>query len=577
MKIAATLALLLALPLFAQTPYIETFEVRLHNLDVVVTDSKGEPVRGLSRADFVVLENGKAQEVTNFSVYDTSAATATRKAAAEGAVLETPAPQPVPRHFVFFIDELGVQKIAREKLYGAVKQFVDSMQEGDLASVVQPTSVEKVVQEFTTDRAAVDKAVQQAIEESGPDLSGSAREIRDLQLALRTATLPLEIRNARHEYAAAARRRVEHRLGQLRALTSSLAGIEGRKVVVLVSMALSARPGLEAWDFDEEMGVKKPQVDPRIADPMANPDPMHGPAENVHNSDKIVSDERPAIDDIARTAAANGVTIYALEPDVPLQLLARGNATIGVVQGTNQGGGHFGPDEAKDLPHGFHTDILQNAATTLDSLTEKTGGRWFRGLEGIGDTFRTVTRDLGFYYSLAYRATGNVEKARRVEVKVRNRPELRVRTRTEVIEKSTAREMEDLTIASLIYPREVNELAIEVTPGTPVPDRGYFTVPLDIIIPMGNLTFLQTGEGGQYVATFDVHFAAAGQQRDFLTGGKQQQRIELTPEQYEDVAGTNYLYKTGIKVAEGQSKIAIGVLDTTTKLTGFQTVAVDAQ
>jgi VWFA-related protein len=573
MKTALVLAVALALPLAAQTPYIETFDVRLHNLDVVVTDAKGEPVRGLSKGDFVVLENGRAQDVTNFSVYDTSSGTATQNAAVEQTgetTAEAAAAQPAPRRFVFFIDEFGVQQMAREKLYAAVKQFVDAMREGDLASVVRPTSVDKVVQEFTGDRAAVERAVKAAIDGNDPKYAGAAREIYDLQRALATAAVPLEIQNARHDYAAAARRRVEHRLGQIRALTSSLGGIEGRKVLVLVSMGLSARPGLEAWDFDEEMGVRLKPLS-RSRDPLAK-DPVSTPVERVQNSDKIIADERPAIDDIARTAAANGVTIYALEPDVPLPLLAKGAAHIGVT-----GDDEFSADSVKDLPHGFHTDVLENAATTLNALTEKTGGKWFRGLAGIDDTFRTVTGDLSFYYSLAYRATGDAEKARRVEVKVRNRPELRVRTRTEVIEKSTSSEMQDLTIASLIYPRDVNELGIEVTTGTPVPALGFFTIPLDILIPLEKLTFLQNAKGDKYVASFDVHFAAAGQKRDFLTGGKAQQVVEITPAQYEEIAGTSYRYQTGIKVAEGPSKIAIGVLDTTTKLTGFQTVAVDAQ
>ncbi len=32
-----------------QQPYIETFEVRLHDLDVVVTDRQGKPVSGLTK------------------------------------------------------------------------------------------------------------------------------------------------------------------------------------------------------------------------------------------------------------------------------------------------------------------------------------------------------------------------------------------------------------------------------------------------------------------------------------------------------------------------------------------------
>jgi hypothetical protein len=167
-------------------------------------------------------------------------------------------------------------------------------------------------------------------------------------------------------------------------------------------------------------------------------------------------------------------------------------------------------------------------------------------------------------------------EGKRVSVSVRNRPELRVRTRTEVLEKSTDREMSDLVVASLLYPRTVNELGITVAPGTPQKNRGLYIVPVDVVIPLRNLTFLPI-DGGKYVASFDLHYAAAGDRRDFGMGGKRQQRIEITPEQYAALGTTTYRYKTGIEVSPGRARIAIGVLDTATKLTGFRTVEVIAQ
>jgi hypothetical protein len=160
-------------------------------------------------------------------------------------------------------------------------------------------------------------------------------------------------------------------------------------------------------------------------------------------------------------------------------------------------------------------------------------------------------------------------------VSVRNRPELKVRTRREVMEKSTNREMSDLVVASLLYPRPVNELGIAVTTGTPEKDRGLFTIPIDVVIPLKNLTFLPND--GKYVASFDLYYAASGQTRDFGSGGKQQQLIEVSSEQYAQIQTTNYRYKTGIQVSPGAGRIAIGVLDPTTKLTGFRTVEVVAQ
>jgi hypothetical protein len=341
-------------------------------------------------------------------------------------------------------------------------------------------------------------------------------------------------------------------------------------------MGLTAKPGSEAWDQAEMLGAilptpPEPPLDrggdsrgPRIVDSGSYSEPD----DPERTQRPVIRDYTSVIQEVARSAAAAGVTIYALEPDVSLDVAVRQNTAIPLKGGL--------PDPALQLPPAFQSDFLQNAEVTLATLTKTTGGQWFRGLSNIDDIFRQVNEDSSFYYSLAYRATGEAEEGKRVSVSVRNRPGLRVRTRTEVLEKTTDREMSDLVVASLLYPRTVNELGITVTPGTPQKDRGLFTIPVDVVIPLKNLTFLPV-DGGKYVASFDLHYAAAGELRDFGMGGKRQQRIEITPEQYAQLGTTTYRYKTGIQVSPGRARIAIGVLDTATKLTGFRTVEVLAQ
>jgi VWFA-related protein len=462
---------------------------------------------------------------------------------------------------------MGLQKMVRQRLFKNLKSFIESMREGDLAAVIRPTTQNKIVQQFTGDRAALEKVLQAVVEESTESYTGSRQEVAQLRWALRNAaTVDLRFL-AKREYADAAARRVEHRLGQLRALTSSLGELPGKKVVILVSMGLSTQPGIEAWSLAELLHATSVMDDSVIPDEMAVADNPNGP------DTPILHNMTNAIAEIANGAAANGVTIYALEPDVPLTLSVRGAAAVPAVAMRS---GQSRADSRIELQPAFENDLLQNAASTLSSLTEKTGGKWFRGLSSIDDLFRQVNDDVSFYYSLAYRATGDPDKAQRITVSVRNRPELRVRTRSEVLEKSTSREMTDLVVASLLYPRTVNELGINVSAGKPQKSRGLYTVPIDVVIPLKNLTFLPI-DGGKYVANFDLHYAAAGEQRDFGTGGKREQRIELTPEQYTHVRDVSYRYKTGIQVSPGRARIAIGVLDMATKLTGFRTIEVISQ
>src|SRR3954470_5529613 len=45
---------------------VETLDVRVINIDVVVTDRKGNPIHGLKKSDFDIIENGVPKPVSNF-------------------------------------------------------------------------------------------------------------------------------------------------------------------------------------------------------------------------------------------------------------------------------------------------------------------------------------------------------------------------------------------------------------------------------------------------------------------------------------------------------------------------------
>ena len=56
---------LLAFSGFPQQKLVETIEVRVVNVDVVVRDHHGNPVSGLTKDDFEVFEEGVRQTITN--------------------------------------------------------------------------------------------------------------------------------------------------------------------------------------------------------------------------------------------------------------------------------------------------------------------------------------------------------------------------------------------------------------------------------------------------------------------------------------------------------------------------------
>jgi hypothetical protein len=314
-----------------------------------------------------------------------------------------------------------------------------------------------------------------------------------------------------------------------------------------------------------------------------------------------LEDLTPAIDDLARTAAANGMTIYALEPEEPLSIYNNGitasSKTAGSTLNAGMANKMFGAQApspvkskvsrpamqpgnshlsaARSLPQHMFIELQNYKGQTLTSLAEKTGGRWFRGPGTIDDVFQQISSDLSSYYSIAYRATQPTGKARRVEVKVRNRPELRVRTRSEVIDKSPEKEMSDLVLSSLLIPRESNELRLNVTAGTPAKEGDGYSVPVDIVLPLEALTFVPMADG-RYGANLDVHFAVTGLKASFTRTGRHQQGIAISADQYAKRAGVTFRFKTHIDVGRGEMRIALGVMDPASRLTGFRTVEVNA-
>src|SRR5438067_8397127 len=109
MKVFIAIAALLVLQSQQTAPtFLETLEVRITNVDVVVTGRDGKPVRGLRRDDFAVLESGTAQTITNFAEYGGTkvAAEAVATPASPAAAPDSNAPPQLK--FLFFIDDMSL-------------------------------------------------------------------------------------------------------------------------------------------------------------------------------------------------------------------------------------------------------------------------------------------------------------------------------------------------------------------------------------------------------------------------------------------------------------------------------------
>jgi VWFA-related protein len=587
--------------------YGESLEVRLFNLDAIVTAKDGTPVRGLTKEDFIVLENNVPQEISNFSFYDIGSSTMALAPDGTEELVSTPAQttvaeEPPPRRFIFFIDEMAIQSQARNTLKKQAATLLASMRPGDLATVVRPASAEQMEQKYSTDPAEVEKWLNKAIDTCKIRLTSPAfAELRRFRKAMETAESPSEVVVAKKTYVDQQETRVRQRVAQLRALIVSLAPAEEKKVLVLITSGLNAQPGREVYSTDEQLMMTEmhKQKDPMdvITDMRGGVIDENNPldtsgfrslanaklAARLANQSKGwdgthrpgITDLKAEIDDLGRTAAANRIVIYSLTPEIPLFLDtgrgadARSSPNVSTLMGDRV---HLSAREV--VPEEMLNQLLTYEGETLQSFADKTGGRWFRGSGVIDDTFRSLHDDLQVYYSIAYRGRGEGKGPRKVAVKVKGRPELKVRTRSEVIGESGG-DMASRVIAGLLYPIHTDDLKMAVKTETPQKDGKKYNVPLEVVIPIDKITFLRVSDG-TYQAKVTVHYAAAAE-KEFVSYGRQEQLIELSAKQYREMMRIKYRYTSSITVPKGNIRIALGVVDSTSKMASLQTVNVVAQ
>lgn len=571
MIVRATLSLLLALP---QATYQETIEVRLHNVDVVVTDKDGAPVKGLRREDFEIREDGAVQTITNFAAYESTAPPLTvapqTPAKVETTIVDDMTPvAPPPRTFVFFIDEMALDVNTLRNTSDELSKFVTTaMRPNDVAMVVQPQQVTNLTLAFTSDREAIRTQLMDVLSANRltaqpvgfeNDIYYFEREIKDMHDSA-------EARVIAHRYSQRATQRVRQRLGTLRALIASLAPYDGRKVLVAVTQNLHAQPGKQYYErfVERERTIKiwqnaKPKLqgsdDPFEREPAVDATPLNSLMDSTDRMKTGMSDLRGEFTELARLASTNGVTLYAIRPenDMPLRAISSNMAENGA------NSANFMPPDI-----GLYTtlqDAIGNTDLAVKPLVDITGGRQFRPNQ-VDVAAAQISNDLSNYYSLAYRGSGGLDKPHKLEVRVKNHPELDVRSRNEVVRKSASGELTDLVAAALVTPPNETENALGISIQEAERSSGLLSqqIVLEVRIPMASLDFQRDGK--VYRAKYTAHFAAAGTVMDYTSGVQKEEVIEVPVDEWASARTKHWTHViTVARRPEQRYRVAVGIMD----------------
>jgi len=534
----------------------ETIEVSIVNVDVFVTDKAGKRIHGLTQNDFDVFENGAKQPITNFAEYIAPGASLPAReggvqGAGEGAVPDQ------KRTLVVFIERFRLPKVKSDPVFSGMKKLLhETVRPGDAAMVVTWHRGElKTLQGYTDDLPLIDRAIDSlarqntsAVLDGLQETRALAGDIQDFELeaedfarealgadaapfiaAMQENSEGMKGQSQRMD-ALRARAEMQQKVRTINALMRSMAGFDGKRVLLLATHRLSQVAGAEFfW--------------------------IAGVDAQLDSLDRIEFDTRSIVKSLYETANANGVTIYPMFPE--------GLGTLGIelpVAGRALQG---------NAASGIEYLIQNNETPTLKEVARQTGGMpaW-----GVGDVTKLLTNirdDFETYYSLAYRTTPrSLDKTRSIVVKTRD-PKLVVRSRRGVIEKSDVTRMEDKVLSSLFRPDDEGaRLKFGVKLGEKQPRGKKYRLPITIRIPISNLTMLPNGPN--YSGGFSVYIAWGAKVGGISDATHQRQLFHIPAGDVQRAKSSFYTYQFDIAADARTERLSLGVVDEVSKEYGVR-------
>ncbi len=511
-------------------PVTESVDVSVTSVEVVVTDSKGNRVPGLTAADFEIKQDGIAQKITNFFAVTggkllledgTSIDLADKKQAEE-------VPREVKAKYVFYIDNLNIQPMNRNRMFRRLKEWVPQVigpnSEGMVVTFNRSLKVRRA---FTSDVNDIVGAIDQIELETGGGTT-TIGEYKDTLGRIADAKTASEAIGATRMYAQSVRNDMEFTIDAIKETLDSLAGLTGRKSLLYMSEGLPASVGMELFEA----------IATKFQDTSATMEQF-----DFDISTKYIK--------IVQAANANGVTIYTLD--------ASGLTTSDIVSADSR--------TTKDV-HVSEFTARQNMQGPIRMMAEETGGTAAINTNDWKTNLESIANDYSNYYSLGFRsARGASDRPHSIEVVAKGKG-LRVRARTSYVEKSVETRTAEAVLSSLSYPRTDNPLNATLSVGTAKPyDRENYSLPVRISVPIARLGLVPAGD--QYEGQFLVYFVvrdASGNQSDLQV---QRQEVRIPAKEFAVAQRKDFYYDATLLVVPGGQKLSIGVRDSVSNLVSF--------
>jgi len=505
-----------------------TSHTELVSVPVVVTDSFGSHVHGLTKDDFTMYEEGVEQSISVFEEVQPSKAAPIPSTDPHGQFTNIHPDDASNRQLtIVLIDMLNTpvpdQVHAKDEV---VKYLSDPVNAGHPMSLLALNQTGlKLVHQFTHDRRELTKALNGTQRSQTPvteepseallpgahdKLSKIIQSFGEFQVAGEQAALSFE-----------RRRIVTLTLQSMEQVAQAYAGYPGRKTLVWASAGFP-------FALNEEAMALKEGVAP--VDTPANMQPLYEKTWAALNRAQI---------------SVYPVDVHGLG-DLP------GPATAPVKKPLSD-----------PFMHGQWLHAETNA--TFEAFARATAGRAYRNGNSIGQAIHQAVDDSASYYMLGYYIHGDVKREgwRRLQVKVHHEG-VHVLARTGFFLKSASTKMEDKAPdplqAALDSPLEYTAIAVTAKwqETQAAPEAGKKKAIFTLTMPAG---FAQVDESDRN--RFAIDFWASARTSSGGPGGDVEQTMEghFKPDTYERFRNQGTDYRGAITVAPGSYTVRFVVRD----------------
>ena len=538
-------------------PFVESVDVRVVEVDVVVTDRKGRPAKGLSREDFELYVDGQPVEITNFyesSIYVEERTT--RGKEKQRAVVRretTPdAKNESPLTVVFYLDDPNIYPSHRTRLLRRLEAAIEPWRAMEasfmlarfvhrLEILVPPTRDLDAIPEGA---ATVPKGSPRSIQNGDGARRFAIRSLIDSYEFCEMAPFCRPCEDNWGELLSAARQYADNQatntaiaVDGLADLVTTLAGVPGKKTVVHITDGLPQRPGISVLDYlgNQLCASLRPSA----------------PSEAM--SEMVQYDESRRFNRISAHANANRVTFYGLD-------------AAGVRS--------FAPDISLDNPSrapSFENVSLHamNAQSGLHLLANETGGKALINANDLSILLDDMTEELAASYSLGFvseeRKPGRVrqisvllapgtDKGRRIEYRRTYR------------DKSLDERLAERLLSVAYLGNAENPLGASVEFGGTTPlEKKVHELTVGVSVPAEAIVTLpgKDGEARNAAAQLRLWLVAVEDEKGARSAVRQK-TVAVGGENGVVAVDGNYHVEVAMNLPEGAYQVAVGVRDETT-------------